>query len=222
MKSIKKFVRHRSSNKTNKMRRRKESVVTVYKKTTRFLTTNTTNLLKKMPNKKYQLLTKMVEDNEAKILEKTKSVDIEEDDLGERDLDYYLGVKKKENYWRDPASKEQIQKDFLLYHCGVTEEDYEKNYKKSTPKVFSIIQPRLKQVPFKIHRKKKIGSVKDDSWREKSLFKLFAYKRESEYSDSSDSYSECESNEDGRDNIDRNCTPSSDENGEVRMINVEI
>lgn len=215
MRAIKKFVFHRFRNKTNNMRRRRESVVTVYKKTTKFLTTNTTNLLKKMP--KYRLLTKMIEECEDKDEEKNRTVvtSEEEDDLGERDLDYYLGVKKKENFWRDPASKEQIQKDFLLYHCGVTEEDYEKNYKISTPKVSSVVQPRLKQVPFKIHRKRKVGSLKDDSWREKSLFKLFAYKRESEYSDSSDSYSECESNEEDKGN-NGNGTPSSEEDEEVR------
>ncbi|KOB75415.1 putative membrane protein, required for N-linked glycosylation [Operophtera brumata] len=172
------------------MRRRRESVVTVYKKTTKFLTTNTTNLLKKMPNKKYRLLTKMNEECEDMVEEKNDTIvtSEEDDELGERDLDYYLGVRKKEIFWREPASKEQIRKDFLLYHCGVTEEDYEKKYKISAPKVSSVVQPRLKQVPFKIHRKRKARSMKDDSWRENSLFKLFAYKRESEYSDSSDSY----------------------------------
>lgn len=198
------------------MRRRRESVVTVYKKTTKFLTTNTTNLLKKMPNKKYRLLTKLIEEIEEKNEDKIKPVvtSDEEDDLGERDLDYYLGVRKKESFWRDPASKEQIRKDFLLYHCGVTEEDYEQNYKVSAPRVPSVIQPRRKQVPFKIHRKRKIPSVKDDSWRENSLFKLFTYKRESEYSDSSNSYSECDS-EEGDKGGGGNKTPSSEEDEEV-------
>lgn len=155
-----------------------------------------------MPNtKKSRQQMKTVEDFEDNIEEDVNKVEdtvIDDDDLGERDLDYYLGVRKRESYWRDPAGKEQIRKDYLVYHCGITEEDYDKNYKKTVAsKVSYVIQPRLKQVPFKIHRKRrKNGDLKDDSWRDKTgIFKLFAYRRDSEYS-TSDSYSECDSNED--------------------------
>lgn len=204
LRAIKRFFENLTrKRKMNNMRRRRESVVSVYKKTTKFLTANTPNLLKIMPNRKYRLLTKMAEEYEINIEQnddKNAYTSEEGEDFGERDLDYYLGVRKKEKYWRDPAGKEQIKKDFLLYHCGVTEEDYEKNYKKSAPKVSYVVPPRLKQVPFKIHRKKKSqkGSLKDDSWREKRLFRLFAYRRDSEES-TSDSYSECDSSGEGKD-----------------------
>lgn len=140
------------------------------------------------------------EDDAEENIEKVEVPTTDEDDLGERELDFYLGVSKRESYWRDPVGKEQIRKDYLVYHCGITEEDYDKNYKKNVvPKVSYVIQPKLKQVPFKIHRKRrKNGDLRDDSWREKSgIFKLFAYRRDSEYS-TSDSYSECDSNEDNK------------------------
>lgn len=161
-----------------------------------------------MPNKKYRILTQIDEfEANTDINNKTEVVSEEEEDLaGERDLDYYLGVRKKENFWRDPANKEQIKKDFLIYHCGVTQEDYERNYQKQTPKLSDIVQPRLKQVPFKIHRKKKTSSVKDDSWREKRLFRIFAHKRESD--STSDSYSECDSEERNSDTDSRNSDDS--------------
>lgn len=200
--------------KINNMRRRRESVVSVYKKTTKFLS-NTPNLLKIMPNRKYRLLTKTFEESEGTIEQRQEEITFtseDEKDFGERDLDYYLGVRKKEKYWRDPAGKEQIRKDFLLYHCGVTEEDYEDNYKKSAPNVSYVIQPKLKQVPFKIHRKNKTqkGSFKDDSWRERKLFRLFAYKRDSEYS-TSDSYSECDSTDERKDSYSDGKASSTDD-----------
>lgn len=153
-----------------------------------------------MPNNKKQFLSETIRDSQNKADKIVKAIDDvteEDDDLGERDLDYYLGVKKKENYWRDPVGKEKIRKDYLVYHCGVTEDDYDQKYRKDiVPKPSYVIPPRLKQVPFKIHRKRRNGDLKDDSWRDKSgIFKLFAYRRDSEYS-TSDSYSECDSNED--------------------------
>lgn len=180
-------------------------MASVYKKTTKFLSLNTTNLLKKMPNtRKYRLLTKVMEDCDPTASLKLNKCEIptddEIDDLGERDLDYYLGVRQKEVYWRDPVGKEQIRKDFLINHCGITEDEYDKKYKTlNSLKVSFVTQPKLKQVPFKIHKKK---SKKDfhmcegDSWREKTgIFKLF--RRDSEYS-TSESYSEYDSNEDDK------------------------
>lgn len=178
------------------MRRRRESVASVYRKTTKFISSNTANLLKKMPN------TKKIRSPSQSNAEELKTMSInnkedsetEDDDLGERDLDYYLGVKKKETYWRDPERTEQIVKDYLLYHCGVSEDDFNKYHKKIVTKTSSIAEPRLKQVPFKIHKKKK-NDLKDDSWKDMAgFFKLFAYRRDSEYS-TSDSYSECDSDE---------------------------
>lgn len=183
----------------NNMRKRRESVASVYRKTTKFLTSNTANLLKKMPNnRKYRLLAKVMEEYESaddfKPDKDCVTID-DDDDLGERDLDYYLGVRSKEIYWRDPVGKEQIRKDYLVYHCGISEDDYNQNYKTTNIKVSYPIQPRLKQVPFKIHKKGRRVNVRDESWCEKTgIFKIFANKRESE---SSDSYSEC-SNEDVR------------------------
>ncbi|CAB3243477.1 unnamed protein product [Arctia plantaginis] len=153
-----------------------------------------------MPNNKKHFVSQTTEhsqDNADKIVKAIDDVTDEDDNLGERELDYYLGVRKKENYWRDPMGREKIRKDYLVYHCGVTEDDYDKKYKKEIASRASyVIPPRLKQVPFKIHRKKRNGDLKDDSWRDKSgIFKLFAHRRDSEYS-TSDSYSECDSNED--------------------------
>ncbi|CAG4976754.1 unnamed protein product [Colias eurytheme] len=184
------------------LKRRRESVATVYKKTTKFLTINTVNLLKKMPNtKKYCLLAKIVDEcqeNERRNkFEDRRSEEDSNSDNGDRELDYYLGVRKKETYWRDPIGKEQIRKDYLLYHCGVSEEDYEKFYKKTIAKPSHVIQPRFKQVPFKIHKKrdKKAHSLREgvaESWCEKrGIFKIFGNKRESD--STSDSYSECDS-----------------------------
>ncbi|KAJ2946857.1 hypothetical protein O0L34_g16186 [Tuta absoluta] len=183
----------------NQLRKRRDSMASVYRKTTKFLTSNTTNLLKKMPNnKKYRQLTRVSEDYEPnedfKIDKNDFDKEIDEEDRGERDLDFYLGVRNKESFWRDPEGKEQIRRDFLLYHCGVSEEDYEENYKASTPKSYYAVQPKLKQVPFKIHKKRSNKMGKEESWCEKTrLFKLFANKRDSEIS--SDSYSEVESEE---------------------------
>lgn len=180
-------------------------MASVYKKTTKFLSSNTTNLLKKMPNtRKYRLLTKVMEEYDRTESQKMTKCEVptddEIDDLGERDLDFYLGVRQKEVYWRDPVGKEQIRKDFLINHCGISEVDYDKNYKTlNSLKVSFVIQPKLKQVPFKIHKKKikKDMHMRDgDSWREKTgIFKLF--RRDSEYS-TSESYSEYDSNEDDK------------------------
>ncbi|CAD0198048.1 unnamed protein product [Chrysodeixis includens] len=131
----------------NNMRRRRESVASVYRKTTKFLTSNTANFLKKKPGpKKSRILMKTVEDFEDNAEENFEKVEVpatDEDDLGERDLDFYLGVSKRESYWRDPVGKEQIRKDYLVYHCGITEEDYDKNYKKNVvPKVSYILAYR--------------------------------------------------------------------------------
>ncbi|KAH9640909.1 hypothetical protein HF086_011225 [Spodoptera exigua] len=204
LKRIKRFFAKRfyiRNKKIYNMRRRRESVASVYRKTTKFLTSNTANFLKKKPNnKKNQILMEAVEDcddNGGDNVNNIDEVKTDDDDIGERDLDYYLGVRKRESYWRDPAGKEQIRKDYLVYHCGITEEDYDKNYKKTiVSKVSYVIQPRLKQVPFKIHRRRRRnGDTRDDSWREKTgIFKLFM-RRDSENS-MSDSYSECDSNED--------------------------
>lgn len=195
----------RKNENMNNLRRRRESVATVYRKTTKFLTSNTANLLKKMPNnRKYRLLAKVMEEcdqEENFVTDKTTCLESEDDcddDLGERDLDYYLGVRSKESYWRDPAGKEQIRKDYLVYHCGISEEEYNKNYKRTNfPRTSYAIQPKLKQVPFKIHRKRRRSNTRDESWCEKSrIFKLFANKRDSD--STSDSYSECDSSEDVR------------------------
>ncbi|CAG9784825.1 unnamed protein product [Diatraea saccharalis] len=186
----------------NNGKKRRDSVATVYKKTTKFLSSNTTNLLKKMPNTiKYRLLDRLMEeyDHDSNLKQDVarNQTDEEDDDIGERDLDYYLGVRKKEVYWRDPEGKEQIRKDFFINHCGVSEEEYCKNYQHiNNISKESITQPKLKQVPFKIHKKrsKKDNLREGDSWCEKSgIFKLFT-RRDSEYS-TSDSYSEYESNE---------------------------
>ncbi|CAK1552810.1 unnamed protein product [Leptosia nina] len=185
------------------LKRRRESVATVYKKTTKFLTANTANLLKKVPNsRKYCLLAKLVDDNEEQ--DRKANTEQEEsdecsEDWGDRDLDYYLGVRKKETYWRDPIGKEQIKKDYLLYHCGVTEEEYEKFYKKAVSKPSHVKKRRLRQVPFKIHKKnKKAHSLRENAaeyWCEKkNIFKIFGNKRES--TSASDSYSECDSDDD--------------------------
>lgn len=191
--------------KRNEMKRRRESVASVYRKTTKFLSSNTAFLMKKMPNRRYRLLTKKDDFGQSED-QNENSEELTEDDIdfGERDLDYYLGVRTKETYWRDPEGKEQIRKDFLVYHCGVTLEEYEKLYKKTVPKSTYVTQPRLKQVPFRIHRKKRNSQLKreGESWCEKTgIFKLFI-RRESEYSTSSDSYSECESDDKGNETKD--------------------
>ncbi|CAG4966730.1 unnamed protein product [Parnassius apollo] len=186
----------------NNLKKRRESVATVYRKTTKFLTSNTANLLKKMPNtRKYRLLASLVEegvgnDNRDSNKDVENNDERDEEDLGDRELDYYLGVRKKETYWRDLAGREQIRKDFLLYHCGVSEEDYEKFYKKTIKRRVSFKQPKLKQVPFKITRKKhrRNGSFDGESWREKTgIFKIFTNRRDSDTT--SDSYSECDSDD---------------------------
>jgi hypothetical protein len=189
------------------MKRRRESVASVYKRTTKFLSSNTAVLLSKMPNnKKYRLLAKIMEECDQlsgnKVNENYEHVSEDEDDLGERELDYYMGVRKKEVYWRDPEAKEQIRRDFLVYHCGITEDDYNQNYKNTnTVNVPHISQPKLKQVPFKIHKKKTRKDIqsKEDSWREKTgIFKLFANRRDSEFS-TSDSYSEYDTDDEAKD-----------------------
>lgn len=192
----------------NNLKRRRESVASVYRKTTKFLSTNTSNLLKKSPNtKKYCLLARIVEEyqkqNENKRITETDDESDDDNDLGERDLDYYLGVKNKVTYWRDPTGNEQIKKDYLLFHCGVSEEEYNKLYKTTIlPKPSLTLQPRLKQMPFKIHKKKERKNISfkegvAESWAEKKgIFRLFANRRDSE---TSESYSECESSEDIKD-----------------------
>lgn len=187
------------------LKRRRESVASVYRKTTKFLSSNTANFLKRSNARKYSLLDRIVKECENN--DENDDDDDEEDeyDLGERDLDYYLGVRQKETYWRDLEGPEQIRKDFLLYHCGVSEEDYEQHYKKSgVPHKRNPVQPKLKQVPFKIHKKnKKNNSFKEsvnESWVEKKgIFKLFGNRRDS---DTSDSYSDCDSNDDSKDDKD--------------------
>lgn len=190
------------------LKRRRESVASVYRKTTKFLSSNTGIFLKKSNARKYSFLDRIVREYQNNTDKVNKyEEDIEEDsDLGERDLDYYLGVRNnKETFWRDLDGREQIRKDYLLYHCGVSKEDYEQNYKRSVvSKSFDPIQPRLKQVPFKIHRKhRKVNSFKEgvsESWVEKKgIFKLFGNRRDS---DTSDSYSECDSNDDTKDDKD--------------------
>lgn len=205
------------------MRRRRESVASVYRKTTKFLSTNTAILLKKMPNnRKYRLLTKIIDEyaNPEEIISKKDTLTNDDDDLG--DLDYYLGARKKETYWRDLEGKEQIRRDYLLYHCGITEEEYEKEYKKVLPpKASLVIQPRLKQVPFKINRKKKNSQSKDDSWRDKSgIFKLFAYRRDSETT--SESYSECDSNEEVRDDGRRRLAKDDNVEDALEKLSLEV
>ncbi|CAG9138443.1 unnamed protein product [Plutella xylostella] len=80
------------------MKRRRESVATVYKRTTKFLTSNTANLLKKtMPNtKKYRFLEKAMERAEQNrhfnINKQYDCADDEKEDEYEGDqLDYFLG-----------------------------------------------------------------------------------------------------------------------------------
>lgn len=179
----------------NIMKKRRESVASVYKRTTKFLTTNTTTLLRIRSNSKRYNTTTANSDEVGKDNDKNDRIHFanDEEDLGERDLDYYMGVRKRETYWRDPSAIEQLRRDYLVYHCGVTEEEYEAKYKKSYPETRPLeIKPKLKQVPFKIHRKKK-GDNKDDLWKEKSgIFKLFVHRKDGEYS-TSDSYSECDS-----------------------------
>ncbi|XP_063361302.1 uncharacterized protein LOC134650273 [Cydia amplana] len=187
--------------KRNKMKRRRESVALVYRKTTKFLSTNTGFLMRKMSNRRYRFLKRAQDGVDQRVdHNQNKQEKIDDKDFGERELDYYLGVSTTETFWRDPEGKEQIRKDFLLYHCGVTEEDYEKLYKRTVLKPSYVIQPRLKQVPFRIHRKKRNNQIKreGESWCEKTgIFKLFGNRRDSEIS-TSDSYSECESSEDVR------------------------
>lgn len=189
----------------NTMKRRKESVATVCRRTTKFLTFNTANLLKKtMANtKKYRFLEKAMEEYERSghIYQSKQYVDTDsddDDDLG-RELDYYLGVRNKETYWRDLEGEEQIRKDYYINHFGVTEDDYNQYYKKTYFKKPShTVTPRLKQVPFKIHKKRsrKNSNFKREGsnfWCEKTgILKMFlSNRKDSEYS-SSDSYSECD------------------------------
>lgn len=177
----------------NNIKRRRDSVASVYRRTTKFLSVNTPNLLKKMAtNKKNQLLDKIIEEQERNQIMKNKIkrstyFDEDDDDSGERELEYYLGVKKKDVCWRDKEGQEQIRKDYLLYHCGISEEDYIVNFKKNIPKPTFTVQPRLKQVPLKIHKKKpKKQNGKEESWCERSkIFKLFTNKKDSESTSSS-------------------------------------
>ncbi|CAG9560739.1 unnamed protein product [Danaus chrysippus] len=187
------------------LKRRRESVATVYRKTTKFLTTNTAILLKKMPNnKKNDTLPKVEEENKNETATETVDQEIDSDEdghSGEHDLDYYLGIKQKHTFWSDPAGLEQIRKDYLIYHRGISEEEYESRYKRKVSKPSCTVQPKFKQVPFKIHKKhKKANSIREgmaESWVEKKgIFKLFGNRRDSE--STSDSYSECDSNEDAK------------------------
>ncbi|CAH2106991.1 unnamed protein product [Euphydryas editha] len=210
LKFLKRLFNQKDSKRRNmyNLKRRRESVALVYRKTTKFLSSNTANFLKKTPNtKKYNLLARIVEEYQKNNDKDNKNCDEKDDndsinDLGERDLDYYLGVREKVTYWRDPEGNEKIRKDYLLYHCGITEEDYEKNYKRTiVPRATYPVHPKLKQVPFKIHKKeKKVNSFKEgvtESWVEKKgIFKLFGNRRDSDTT--SDSYSECDSNEEAK------------------------
>ncbi|KAG6462596.1 hypothetical protein O3G_MSEX013358, partial [Manduca sexta] len=172
------------------MKKRRESVASVYKKTTKFL--SSASLLKKMPNARKNRSPTKTEEFELNEFKTNKAASSDED--SDNDLDYYLGVRKEQKYWRDPSALEQIKKDYLIYHCGVTEEDYNMTYRKTAPEIYHKVKRRLKQMPFKIHRKKK-SEVKDESWRDRGgFFKLFAHRRDSEYS-TSDSYSDCDSEE---------------------------
>lgn len=180
----------------NNFKRRRDSVASVYRKTTKFLSANTPNLLKKVPlNKKQQLLVNIILEQERKQMIKNKIrrrqkyayIEEDDDDLGERELEYYLGVRKKENCWRDKEGPELIRKDYLLYHCGVSEDDYILNFQKSIPRSTYTVQPKSKKVPLKIHKKKsKKENRREESWCERSkIFKLFTNKKENESTSSS-------------------------------------
>lgn len=202
------------------MKRRRESVATVYKRTTKFLTSNTANLLKKtMPNtKKYRFLEKAMERAEQNrhfnINKQYDCADDEKEDEYEGDqLDYFFGLNKKQTFWRDLEGEEQIRKDYYINHCGVSEEDYDLFYKKiNFKKPTCSVQPKLKQVPFKIHKKmgRKNSYFRKDHtnnfWCEKTgILKMFMTNRkDSEYS-SSDSYSECEPSQNASDSEQKNC-----------------
>lgn len=177
----------------NNIKRRRDSVASVYRRTTKFLSANTPNLLKKVANnKKNQLLNKIIEEQERyqtmrNQTRKSRYFDEVDDDLGERELEYYLGVRKKEICWRDKEGHEQIRKDYLLYHCRISEEEYIVNCKKNVLRPTYIVQLRLKQVPLKMHKKKpKKQNGKEESWCERSkIFKLFTNKRDNESTSSS-------------------------------------
>lgn len=177
----------------NNIKRRRDSVASVYRRTTKFLSANTPNLLKKMAtNKKDQLLAKIIEEQERNQIMRNKIrrsiyFDEDDDDLGGRELEYYLGVRKKDTCWRDKDGQEKIRKDYLLYHCRISEEEYIVNFKKKIPRPTYTVQPRLKQVPLKIHKKKpKKQNGKEESWCERSkIFKLFTNKKDNESTSSS-------------------------------------
>ncbi|OWR45636.1 hypothetical protein KGM_210097 [Danaus plexippus plexippus] len=183
-----------------------------------------------MPNnKKNDTLPEVEEENKNETITKTVDPQIDSDEdrhSGDHDLDYYLGIKQKHTFWSDPAGLEQIRKDYLIYHRGISEEEYESRYKRKVSKPSCTVQPKFKQVPFKIHKKsKKANSIREgmaESWVEKKgIFKLFGNRRESE--STSDSYSECESNDDAKhsDIINIDCD-SRDEEDEILDIADEI
>lgn len=183
----------KQSTKMNNIKRRRDSVASVYRKTTKFISANTPNLLKKMAaNKKNQLLAKIIEEQERNQIMRNKVkrstyLNEDDDDSADRELDYYLGVRKKEIYWRDREGQEQIRKDYLLYHCRISEEEYIVKFKKNIPRPTYVVQPKLKQVPLKIHKKKpKKQNEKEESWCERSkIFKLFTNKKDNQSSSSS-------------------------------------
>ncbi|GBP88141.1 hypothetical protein EVAR_59675_1 [Eumeta japonica] len=185
---------------------RRESVASACRKTTKFLTANTTNLLKRtIPTaKKYTTLSKSLEDIQHALNvnrnDENYQSDSDNENVGEHDLDYYLGVKTKATCWRDREGEEQIRRDYLINHCGMTEEIYDRHYRRPVHRrPSSKALPKLKQVPFKVYKKKKKKRHKkgndDQSWTEKAsdniIFKMFMPSRY-DYS-TSESYSECES-----------------------------
>lgn len=188
------------SNMTN-IKLRRDSMASMYRRTTKFIASNTNLMKTKLPQIKRQRNSpKALEEieNPDKLIRPERFVDDdEEENFGERDLDYYLGVRKHETYWRDPEREEQLRKDYLINHCGISETDYENLYKKKVPEPTIKITPKLKQVPFKIHRKKRSLGQMDDliMWSEKTgnnILRIFMpNKRDSE--STSDSYSDCDS-----------------------------
>lgn len=210
----------------SKPKGRRESITSAYKKTTKFLTENKNLIMKRMPHvKKYRhdlRSGKFVNNVYQKVEYRDASDDSssEESDFGERDLDYYLGVRTNETYWRDPEREEQLRKDDLINHCGVSEEDYNDHYKR-TVKKHKLKTTKLKQVPFRIYKKKRSLFQKDDLslWSDNILKIFIGNKRLSE--STSNSYSDYES-PDAKDNTNQSIDFELHENFEVKFIYIPI